>query len=129
MKPEDTIAEARIDEEVARRIPTMFITHVTGIGRRCNGVTIATEKKLHYGSMLSLIVLEAYKLDEKYGDVFPSDLKAYLYGIGYAGVAVCDHRDQFDHAAGRRKAKRAWLRSHPRQDEQDEITEVEEVVE
>ena len=37
---EQRTTEQRIDEEIARRTPTMYIYHVTGISRRTEGVTV-----------------------------------------------------------------------------------------
>lgn len=114
MTKEQRTAEQRIDEEITRRTPTMYIYHVTGISRRTEGVTVAYQHPIQYGDLLDDILDLAYDLDEMYGDAFPGDIKQGLHELGLTGIAICDFKDQYDHAEGRIRAKRAWLRAHPR---------------
>ena len=111
---EQRTTEQRIDEEIARRTPTMYIYHVTGISRRTEGVTVADQHPIQYNDLFTDVTDLAYDLDDTFGDAFPSDIKHGLHEMGLTGVAVCDFRDQFDHTEGRIRAKRAWLRAHPR---------------
>lgn len=111
---EQQTTERRIDEEIARRTPTMYIRHVTGISRRTEGITVAYHQPIQYDDLFTDITDLAYDLDEMFGDAFPSDIKQGLHEMGLTGVAVCDFRDQFDHTEGRIRAKRSWLSAHPR---------------
>ena len=109
------IAEERIDKEIARRNRGgyMYTYHITGIGRKINGITVVSESRLDYENLLTVVTDISYRLDEKHKDVFPGDLKLALTDLNI-GVAICDHRDQFDRNEGRMKAKRSWLRMNPR---------------
>lgn len=110
---ENQIAEEYIDSEIKRRTGDLYLSvmHVTGISRRISGITVVSKTKLNYDTLLARIVNISYHLDEKYGDVFPGDMKIGL-GQYYDSVAICDSRDQFSRIEGRIKAKRIWLTCH-----------------
>lgn len=113
MKKRDRIAELRIDREIACRTEHVYVYHITGISRKINGITVVTTSPYQYDMILAHIVAVSYRLDKEYNDVFPGDLKM-AFNTMHLGIAICDHRDQFDHNIGRVKAKRAWLRLNPR---------------
>lgn len=113
MNKKDKIAERRIDSEIDRRVKHVYVYHITDISRKINGITVVTTSPYQYDMILAHIVAASYELDKKYNDVFPSDIKM-AFNTMHLGVAICDHRDQFNHNSGRVKAKRAWLKLNPR---------------
>ena len=116
----DKIAEDKIDKEIAKRTNNgyMHIYHITGISRMINGITIVSLWKLNYLQLLVDITDEAYSIDADAGDVFPSDMRRVFndlqrdYTGADIGVAICDHRDQYNPQEGRTIAKRNWLETY-----------------
>lgn len=116
MNKKNRLAERRIDKEIAKRAPNIYVYHIVRdiveLTDKINGITIVSDIEIDYKKLIELINDKADDLDMYVGGVFPGAIKKCLIDNGYTGVAVCDRRDQFDHADGRRRAKRNWLRTH-----------------
>lgn len=103
--------EKHIDAEINLRTNNLNVIHFRAVSKKIRGITIVSREKLYYDILRQRIRDITSQLEDRYGEVFPSDMKIAL-SIYYNSFAVCDARDQFSRRRGRIEAKRMWLDNH-----------------
>ena len=113
MNKNKKIAERKIDKEVNRRTRQLYIYHIKNVSRKINGITIASNIRYKHNELYDYVIGHVDELIRESGIALPHNVKHIIESRGM-GISICDYRDQFDHNRGRRRAKRSWLRTHPR---------------